>query len=350
MRLSEFDYELPAASIAQQPLAERDASRMLWLHRSTGACEDRMFRELPELLLPGDLLVANDSRVFPARLRGRLAGGAAVEVLLLQQTSPAQPELWEAIARPGRKLPPGARIEFAPGFAAEVLGAGARGARRLRLLAPGGPAAADLAAAIERHGHVPLPPYIRRGDQPGDRERYQTVYAQAPGSAAAPTAGLHFTPQMLERLAARGIEWTTVSLHVGLGTFQPVESEQIEAHPIHRERFAVGAAAAAALTRARRERRRIVAVGTTAARVLETIAPAPGADFAPAAGETALFLYPGRSFQVVEALLTNFHAPRSTLLMMIAAFAGLAPVRRAYQHALAQGYRFLSYGDCMFIG
>ena len=349
MHLSEFDYELPAARIAQHPLAERDASRMLWLHRASDACEDRMFAELPELLLPGDLLVANDSRVFPARLLGRLAGGAAVEVLLLQQPSQAEPEVWEAMARPGRKLPPGARIEFAPGFTAEVVGAGARGARRLRL-ASSTPSDSGLAEAIERHGHVPLPPYIRRGDQPGDRERYQTVYAQAPGSAAAPTAGLHFTPQMLERLAARGIEWTTVSLHVGLGTFQPVESEQIEDHPIHRERFAVSAEAAAALTRARRERRRIVAVGTTAARVLETVAPATGADFAPAAGETALFLYPGRSFQVVEALLTNFHAPRSSLLMMIAACAGLAPVQRAYQHALAQGYRFLSYGDCMFIG
>lgn len=343
MRLGDFDYVLPPDRIAQQPLAERDASRLLWLHRSTGACEDRSFRELPELLAPGDLLVANDSRVFPARLLGRLAGGAAVEVLLLSRPDAAAPALWEAVARPGRKLPPGTRIEFAPGLAAAVVAVGARGVRRLQF------EGADLEAALERHGHVPLPPYIRRADQPGDRERYQTVYARAPGSAAAPTAGLHFTPHILERLAARGIGWTTVSLHVGLGTFQPVEHERIEDHPMHRERFVVGPAAAAALNRARRAGRRIVAVGTTAARVLETSAPAAGADFAAAAGETGIFLYPGREFRVVGALITNFHAPRTTLLMMIAAFAGLEPVRRAYQHALAAGYRFLSYGDCMLI-
>ncbi|MGH9482527.1 MAG: S-adenosylmethionine:tRNA ribosyltransferase-isomerase, partial [Terriglobales bacterium] len=260
MRLSEFDYVLPPERIAQQPLPERDASRLLWLHRDTGQCEDRQFRELPQLLRPGDLLVANDSRVFPARLRGKLASaaGAAVEVLLLQ---PTEPGVWEALARPGRKLPRGTRIWFAPGFEAEVVAALPRGERHLRFHCQG-----DFGELLERHGHVPLPPYIRRPDLPADRERYQTVYSAVAGSAAAPTAGLHFSPQMLERLGDAGIEWTTVSLHVGLGTFQPVTEEEIEAHVIHRERFTVSPAAAAALERAQREGRRIVAVGTTSAR------------------------------------------------------------------------------------
>lgn len=340
MQLSEFDYELPPERIAQQPLAQRDASRMLWLHRDSGACEDREFRELPDTLEPGDLLVANDSRVFPARLLGRRAGGGEgqVEVLLLAEHAPGE---WDALARPGRKLGVGTRVIFAPGFEAAVTGRGERGERRLRFEWDG-----DFAELLQRHGHMPLPPYIRRGDQVEDRERYQTVYAQPVGSAAAPTAGLHFTPAILDRLAKRGIEWTTVSLHVGLGTFQSVESEQIEDHAMHREWYQVGPAAAAAVTRARREGRRVVAVGTTAARVLESIAPG----FASGSGETGIYLYPGGpGFRAVDAMITNFHAPRTTLLMMISAFAGIGPVRQAYQHALVGGYRFLSYGDCMLI-
>jgi S-adenosylmethionine:tRNA ribosyltransferase-isomerase len=339
--LSEFDYELPPERIAQAPLAERDAARMLRLDRKTGALEDRQFLELPELLTPGDLLVANESRVFPARLLGERAGGGAIEALLLQEAAPGE---WQALVRPGGKLPLGARLRFPPGLEAEITAVGARGERRLRFHG-----AANLAAWIEQHGHVPLPPYIRRPDDTVDRERYQTVYAQPTGSAAAPTAGLHFTPRVLEHLRARGIQWTTVCLHVGLGTFQPVTSDNIEQHPMHSERYSVGAEAAAALNRARAAGRRIVAVGTTAARVLETIAPAPGGEFLESQGETSIYLYPGREFHAVDALLTNFHAPRTTLLMMIAAFAGLEPVRRAYQHALAHGYRFLSYGDCMLI-
>src|SRR6185437_1123970 len=343
MRLSEFDYELPPERIAQQPLTERDASRLLHLDRATGALEDRQFRELPELLRPGDLLVANESRVFPARLLGRVAGGgAAVEVLLLREESDGT---WQALAKPGRKLAAGVRVEFGPGLSAEVVAAGERGERTLHFES-GSATVAERVAAL---GHVPLPPYIRRPDAAADRERYQTVYARATGSAAAPTAGLHFTPAVLGRLRDRGVQWTAVTLHIGLGTFQPVEAEHIEEHSMHEERFELVAAAAAALNAARRERRRIIAVGTTAARVLETLAPAPGAEFEPAAGATRLYLYPGKQFQVLDGLLTNFHAPRSSLLMMISALAGVEPVRRAYQHALAQGYRFLSYGDCMLI-
>ncbi|MGN6592290.1 MAG: tRNA preQ1(34) S-adenosylmethionine ribosyltransferase-isomerase QueA [Terriglobales bacterium] len=341
MLLSEFDYQLPPERIAQAPLAERDAARMLRLDRRSGALEDHRFLELPELLAPGDLLVANESRVFPARLLGERAGGGAVQALLLREVAPAE---WQALVRPGGKLPLGARLRFEPGLEAEVVGVGARGERRLRFQGVD-----NLPAWIEQHGHVPLPPYIRRPDAVLDRERYQTVYAQPSGSAAAPTAGLHFTPRVLERLRQRGIEWTTVCLHVGLGTFQPVTSDNIEEHPMHSERYSVGADAAAALNRARAAGRRIVAVGTTAARVLETIAPAPGGEFLESQGETSIYLYPGREFRAVDAMLTNFHAPRTTLLMMIAAFAGLDHVRHAYQHALAQGYRFLSYGDCMLI-
>lgn len=339
MRLSDFDYDLPPERIAQEPLPERGASRLLWLERGTGRLEDRMFGELPELLRAGDLLVANDSRVFPARLRGRIASGGAVEVLLLQRTSDRE---WEALVRPGRKLGTGARIGFGPGLTAEITHRGPGGERGLRFEAI---CDGDIETALERLGHVPLPPYIRRPDMNTDRERYQTVYAAEGQSAAAPTAGLHFTLPLLQQLASRGVGWTTVRLDVGLGTFQPVSSAVIEQHPMHRERYWVGAEAAAAIRLTRAERRRVIAVGTTAARVLETIAPA----FSPGAGATGIFLYPGCRFQAVDAMITNFHAPRTTLLMMIAAFASLEQVRNAYVHALANGYRFLSYGDAMLI-
>lgn len=338
MRLEEFDYELPPERIAQQPLAERGASRLLCLEQASGHLTDRRFAELPELLRPGDLLVANDSRVFPARLHGHIATGAAVEVLLLRRTGATE---WQVLVRPGRKLAAGAQIEFAPDLKAEITARGTGGERQLSFTATG-----DLEGALQRLGHVPLPPYIRRPDAAPDRERYQTVYAREGESAAAPTAGLHFTQPLLEALAARGVEWTTVRLDVSLGTFQPVSSEVIEDHRMHRERYWVGEAAAESIRAARRERRRVIAVGTTAARVLETIAPG----FAPGAGETGIFLHPGSQFQAVDAMITNFHAPRTTLLMMIAAFASLEQIRQAYAHALEHGYRFLSYGDAMFIG
>ncbi|HEY8054510.1 MAG TPA: tRNA preQ1(34) S-adenosylmethionine ribosyltransferase-isomerase QueA, partial [Terriglobales bacterium] len=341
VRLSDFDYPLPAERIAQAPLPERDAARMLRLGRHSGAIEDHQFRELPDLLSPGDLLVANESRVFPARLLGEREGGGAVEALLLAEVAPLE---WQALVRPGAKVRPGSRLRFDPGLEAEVVAEGERGERRLRFAG-----VSDLPAWIERHGHVPLPPYIRRPDEALDRERYQTVYAHPSGSAAAPTAGLHFTPRVLARLQERGIAWTTVCLHVGLGTFQPVTSELIEEHPMHTERYSVTAGAAAELNRARAAGGKIVAVGTTAARVLETVAPGPGGEFVETQGATSIYLYPGREFRAVDALLTNFHAPRTTLLIMIAAFAGLDHVRHAYQHALDHGYRFLSYGDCMLI-
>ncbi|TAN21330.1 MAG: tRNA preQ1(34) S-adenosylmethionine ribosyltransferase-isomerase QueA [Acidobacteria bacterium] len=342
MRLSEFDYELPPERIAQQPPEERDAARMLVLHRADGRLEDRRFRELPELLAPGDLLVANDSRVFPARLLGQRASGGKVEVLLLEPQGGVE---WTALVHPGARLDVGARLSFDEGLEAEIVARGTRGERRLRFSG-----VEHLSAWLETHGHVPLPPYIRRPDEAMDRERYQTIYAHEAGSAAAPTAGLHFTPRVQAVLLERGIRWTAVSLHVGLGTFQPVVSEEIEQHPMHTERFSVSESAAAALNRARAESKRIVAIGTTAARVLETIAPEPGAAFRAQSGATGIYIYPGgRPFRAVDALLTNFHAPRTTLLMMIAAFAGMEPVRAAYQHALAGGYRFLSYGDCMLM-
>ncbi|MGH9395084.1 MAG: tRNA preQ1(34) S-adenosylmethionine ribosyltransferase-isomerase QueA, partial [Terriglobales bacterium] len=295
----------------------------------------------PELLHPGDLLVANQSRVFPARLLGQVATGAAVEILLLSEQDDGT---WMALGKPGRKLAPGARIAFGPGLRAEVVAVAERGQRRLRFEAAG--AVAEQSQAL---GHMPLPPSIRRADAAADRDRYQTVYAAGMGSAAAPTAGLHFTEATLERLRARGVLWATLTLHVGLGTFQPVSAAEIEEHLMHEEPFELGEAAAAALNAARRERRRVIAVGTTAARVLETLAPAAGGEYQPARGATRLYLYPGKSFRALDGLLTNFHAPRSSLLMLVAAFAGLEPMRSAYQHALARGYRFLSYGDCMLI-
>ncbi|MGH9486349.1 MAG: tRNA preQ1(34) S-adenosylmethionine ribosyltransferase-isomerase QueA [Terriglobales bacterium] len=341
MQLSEFDYELPPERIAQQPPAERDAARMLVLRRTDGDLEDRQFRDLPELLAPGDLLVANESRVFPARLLGQRADGGKAEILLLEEVGA---EEWTALTRPAGKLAPGTKLAFAAGLRAEVVGRSERGERRLRF--SGVP---SLAAWLEIHGHVPLPPYIRRPDAAADHERYQTIYARATGSAAAPTAGLHFSARVLERLKACGMAWTTISLHVGLGTFQPVTSETIEQHPMHHERYAVSAAAAAALNRARSRGKRIIGVGTTAARVLETIAPDAGSQFAPSSGATGIYIYPGYSFRALDGLLTNFHAPKTTLLMMIAALAGLDRVRHAYRHALQNGYRFLSYGDCMLI-
>lgn len=370
MRLADFDYELPAERIAQQPPAERDAARMLHLRRRDGSLEDRWFRELPELLREGDLLVVNDSRVLPARLYGRRLGVRAqpapsprnpaaahylrgrVEVLLLSELEPG---VWEALVHPSRRLRLGERLVFdaagqadgAEAVEAEVIDRGERGHRRLRFHWEG-----DFRARLERLGHVPLPPYIRRPDAASDRERYQTIFAQADGalpSAAAPTAGLHFSPATLERLRARGIRLAPVTLAVGLGTFQPVQVDDIRRHPMHAERYAVGEETAEALNRTRREGGRIIAAGTTAARTLETIAPEPGGAFRAGAGETRLFLHPGCTFRAIDGLVTNFHAPRTSLLMLVAAFAGTDAVRRAYRHALDSGYRFLSYGDCMLI-
>jgi len=336
-----YDYPLPEERIAQQPLAERDASRLMVLERASGTLSHRLFRELPELLRPGDLVVTNRSRVFPARLLARRASGGAVEVLLVR---PRTDELWEAMLRPARRLPPGSEVEVAPGFRVRVEPGGSGAVRLVRLLTEEG----APAAAIERHGHVPLPPYIRRPDSVADRERYQTVFAREKGSVAAPTAGLHFTEGLLERLAARGVETASLLLHVGPGTFRPVEVQDVRQHRVAAERFTVPAETAAAVERARAERRRVVAVGTTVTRALESAA---GGDGTVRAGEseTSLVIVPGFRFRVVGALVTNFHLPRSSLLLLVAAFAGRERILSAYAQAVAQGYRFYSYGDAMLL-
>lgn len=360
MLLAEFDYSLPPELIAQRPLPERDASRMLALHRSSANVEDRMFRDLPQILQPGDLLVFNNTKVFPARLLGRRRGITAqkigkhnpaarefltgeTELLLTRQESD---DTWLALVHPGRKVRTGEVVVFGGGeLEAAVLGRGAYGVRRVRLRARH----TSVEEAIDRLGHVPLPPYIRRPDEPVDRDTYQTVFARIRGAVAAPTAGFHFTARILAALRQRGIETCEITLHVGLGTFQPVRTESVEEHQMDAEQFEVSEAAATAIERARAEGRHVVAVGTTTVRTLEHVARAHGGKIKPGRGETNLFIYPGFEFQVIGGLLTNFHLPKSTLLMLVCAFAGREHVLRAYRHAVEEKYRFYSYGDCMVI-
>jgi S-adenosylmethionine:tRNA ribosyltransferase-isomerase len=324
--------------IAQEPLPERDASRLLWLDRSTGAVEHRRFRELPELLQPGDLLVLNDSRVLPARLLGAQHGGGKAEILLLRPLGPVE---WECLVRPGRRLQAGAKVAFGELLEAEIQDGGADGLRRVAFRS-----ALPLDQAFHQIGQPPVPPYIRRPLRDGTR--YQTVYARREGSAAAPTAGLHFTPALLERLPQGGVALAWITLHIGLDTFRPVLEEDPNAHPIHREWCAVPAATALAVAQARDHGGRIVAGGTTIARTLESSVDEDGR--LTAGGRwTDLFIRPGYQFRAVDALLTNFHLPRSTLLMLVAAFAGLETVRRAYAAAVTARYRFYSFGDAMLI-
>jgi len=363
MNLSELDYDLPPERIAQHPLEERDASRLLLLERAAGARQDRRFRELPEILRGDELVVLNNARVLAARLFGRRAGlraespgrhnsqggkflQAPIEVLLVRRLGP---ETWEALVRPGRKIQVGERIMFGQGeLEALVEGRGNYGLRILRFLPTSG-----FEASLARLGHIPLPPYIKRSDEPLDRERYQTVYASCGAAVAAPTAGLHFTPEILARLRRRGIEIAEVTLEVGLGTFEPVRAERIEDHNIHAEAYEIPEAAAAAIARAVRERRPVLAVGTTVVRALEDAAEKRNNDETipvPAGkAEAQILLYPGKPFRVVNQLLTNFHLPRSSLLALVAAFAGREKVLAAYRHAVQAGYRFYSYGDCMLI-
>jgi S-adenosylmethionine:tRNA ribosyltransferase-isomerase len=351
MQLADFDYHLPEERIAQEALTDRSASRMLVVHRDEGRWEDRVFSDLPKYLHPGDCLVANDSRVFPARLFGHRAGihalpigknnpklrehlSGAVEVFLLRAISPDGRD-WQALVRPGRKLPVGERIAFEEGLEGEIIGRGEFGERTVRF---GG--TEDLYAAFERIGHVPLPPYIKRADSAADRERYQTVFAREKGSVAAPTAGLHFTAEILDRCRQAGAEQAFVTLHVGLGTFQPLHEETVEQARLHAEHYRIGPANAAAIDAARR----VVAVGTTSVRTLETAARTGELE-----GETAIFLYPGVPFLKTGALLTNFHLPRTSLLLLVCAFGGKDLVLAAYRHAVEAEYRFYSYGDCMLI-
>lgn len=354
LRVSDFDYELPEELIAQEPPAERGTSRMLVMSRATGALRDSTFAEFPSVLQPGDLLVLNDSRVIPARLyarrtlrREREKPTGRIEVML---TESAGENEWHALVRPGRKVAIGEVLVFpsASGtieLRAEVLDRGQYGDRLLRF-----EPVDDFYAALERIGHIPLPPYIHRDDVAADRERYQTVFSRERGSVAAPTAGLHFTPQVLEALSARGVETARVTLHVGLGTFAPLRVERVDEVRLHRERYTLSEQTAAAINRAVREGRRIVAVGTTVVRTLEHCAQqAAGDPLAPHSGSTEIFISPGFEFRLVDALLTNFHLPQSSLLMLVSAFAGRERVLAAYRHAVASRYRFFSYGDCMFV-
>jgi S-adenosylmethionine:tRNA ribosyltransferase-isomerase len=364
VRVSDFDFFLPHELIAQHPPAERGDSRMLTVDRGTGTFADHHFRDFPALLQPGDLLILNDSRVIPARLFARRAGlrtqanspapTGNVEVLLTQPLGDGQ---WRALVKPGRKVPVGERLIFEAKagsstddvvLQADVIEAGEFGERTIRF-----EPSPDFFAALDRLGHMPLPPYIHRNDdEPEDRDRYQTVYAgeKTHGSAAAPTAGLHFTPEILQQIKDRGVEIAHVTLHVGLGTFQPVRADDLADIRLHEEHYTLPAPTAEAILRAKRDGRRIVAVGTTTTRTLEHVAATD--QLHAHTGSTSIFLQPGHRFQLVDALLTNFHLPKSTLLMLVSAFAGKdgrEKVLAAYNHAVADHYRFFSYGDCMFL-
>jgi S-adenosylmethionine:tRNA ribosyltransferase-isomerase len=356
MLVSDFDFHLPEELIAQTPPADRSGARMLTLERTTGALADRHFLDLPSLLRAGDVLVVNDSRVLPARLYAERAGSqpqpgqqpARIEVLLTEQQSAWE---WKALVRPGRKVLLGERLHFftprstEPLLAAEIIAHGEFGERTLRF-----EPVTDFYKVLDELGHIPLPPYIRRSDEQADRERYQTVYARERGSVAAPTAGLHFTEPVLEAIRARGIIIASVTLHVGLGTFQPVRVERLDKIVLHTERYTVPATTAEAVNAALREGRRVIAAGTTTVRTLEHCARIAGnGPLVPHSGETNIFISPGSEFRVVSALLTNFHLPQSTLLMLVSAFAGHNRAMAAYRHAVEQRYRFFSYGDCMLI-
>jgi S-adenosylmethionine:tRNA ribosyltransferase-isomerase len=336
---SDFDYALPPELIAQAPLPERDQSRMLVLDRAAATIGHRRFADLPDLVAPGDVVVVNDSRVIPARLLARRAGGGAAELLLVTREADGA---WRALVRPGARIRPGARLSLGQD-SVEIIATLSGGQRRVRLHGPGGDD-----AIIARHGWVPLPPYIAREPNERDRDRYQTVYAEHDGSVAAPTAGLHFTPAVLERLKRRGACLLRLTLHVGPGTFQPVTVEDPARHHLDPEAFVLPAATARGIAAARRAGGRIWAVGTTVARTLEACAE-PGGTVRPGAGWTSLFIRPGHTFRVVDRLLTNFHLPRSTLLMLVSAFAGRELVMRAYREAIEQRYRFYSYGDAMVV-
>jgi S-adenosylmethionine:tRNA ribosyltransferase-isomerase len=364
--VSDFHFHLPEELIAQEPLANRDGSRMLRLQRTTGHYSDRLFQDFPDLLHPGDLVVFNNTRVFPARLYGRRKGARSqplsphnpasrdflhgrIEVLLTRQLS-ADPNDWECLVRPGRKIAVGELLFFGDQdeLQAQVLSRADFGERRIRFQSANS-REDDFFAVLDRIGHVPLPPYIARPDSPGDLERYQTVYAQQRGSVAAPTAGLHFTPEILDRIRHRGVETADITLHVGLGTFQPVRVERIEDHKLHSETYSISASAASAINAALRASRRVIAIGTTTVRALEDAVGSGQGNILEGSAAADLFIYPGFEFRVVNAMLTNFHLPQSSLLMLVSAFAGRENALRAYGHAVTERYRFYSYGDCMFI-
>ena len=345
MRTDLFDFELPKELIAQHPIKPREAARLLSVSVG-GPLGDHRIGDLPDLLRPGDLLVLNDTKVLPTRLTGR-RGEARIEVTLHKPEGlvSEMPASWRAFARPGKRLREGDRIDFPGDFHAQVEAKGDAGEIRLRFDREG----AALAAALEAEGAMPLPPYIRRAEaDPRDRDDYQTAFARKPGAVAAPTAGLHFTPALLERLEAAGIEITFLTLHVGAGTFLPVKTDEAEDHPMHAETASVPASAVAAVEKARRNGGRVIAVGSTSLRSLEAAASGDGR-IEPYEGDIDLFILPGYRFKVADLMLTNFHLPRSTLFMLVSAFAGLERMQAAYAHAVAEGYRFFSYGDACLL-
>lgn len=335
MNLADFDYTLPEELIAQEPLPDRDGARMLVVHRATGTWEDRRFRHLPEYLGAGDCVVLNDSRVIPSRLFGHRPGKEARLQIFLVKALTADASEWMALVRPGRKVRLGDLIEFEGGLRAEVTAWGELGERTIRFLESDG-----IYERLEQIGHIPLPPYIHRADDAADRERYQTVYAEERGSVAAPTAGLHFTEEILKRIVQSGAEIARATLHVGLGTFQPIHAERIEDHHMHSEVYHMGAEAWEKVSSAKR----VLGVGTTSVRTIESIAKS-----GMLGGETDIFIYPGFEFRRTGAMLTNFHLPRTSLMLLVSAFAGTELTLAAYRHAVEKKYRFFSYGDCMLI-
>jgi len=342
LRTSDFDFHLPPERIAQSPAERRDASRLLVVDRATGALAHRVFSDLVEYVRPGDALVLNETRVFPARLVGRKPTGASAEVLLLTPHE-GEEKVWTALVRPGAKLKPGRTVEIAPELSVEIVESTPGGERIVRLHTP-----LPLGEALERWGEVPLPPYVERAATAEDRERYQTVYARERGSVAAPTAGLHFTPELLSRLEGKGVRIVRLVLHVGVGTFRPVEVEDPTEHPMHSERYHVPAESAEAINAVRAAGGSVWAVGTTVVRTLETVADEAGVVHA-GEGETSIFIRPPYRFKAVDRLVTNFHLPRSTLLMLVSAFAGHELTMRAYREAVEREYRFFSYGDAMVV-
>lgn len=344
MDLADFDYVLPEELIAQYPASERDAARLMVLDRKTGRIDHTVFRSIPDFLRPGDCLVVNETRVFPARLNGyRSVTGGAVELLLVRPNGAC----WEVLARPGRRLREGAEVAFPDvDLVAEVTGVLPSGRRMVRF--KGGSTLADL---LESRGRIPLPPYIRREEEPADRERYQSVYARTRGAVAAPTAGLHFTSELLDRIRGTGVEIVPVLLHVGPGTFKPVDVTDPRRHEMDAEYFEIGPAAAEKVNEGRRNGRRIVAIGTTTVRALESSVSRSGDSWTlnPGSGWTRLYVYPPYRFRLTDALVTNFHLPRSTLLLLVAAFADRAFILKAYEEAVRKRYRFYSYGDAMLI-
>jgi S-adenosylmethionine:tRNA ribosyltransferase-isomerase len=341
MRIEDLDYDLPPELIAQHPAARRDEARLLVVDHGTGALGDRRFSDLPELLREGDALVLNETRVIPARLDLHRGAGGKVEILLVRPEAEGR---WRVLARPAKKAPVGERLVTADGgLTLEVVGLGEGGERMVRVVT------GTLKDALAAHGRIPLPPYIHRPAEPADRERYQTVFARVDGAVAAPTAALHFTPELLDQIAARGVTIVKLVLHVGPGTFRPIAAADPRAHAMDEEWFEVGEDTARALIDARERGGRIVAVGTTAVRALESACDANGGRLGPARGWTTKFILPPYEFRAVDALVTNFHLPRTTLLLLVGAFAGENLLRRAYAHAVAEKYRFYSYGDAMFV-